>query len=175
MLESSAEHIRTTKANRLGNQFNGTPPRIRQPVPSRTQPLILDKFGRGTPDGSRETAVELPRTQANARCQRFDRQIMIEVGADPRESSTPRGALSAAGARRARLLEEALLLGQHAVQVIEMVKNPQGLDPSADLNRGRAMLHCPDRSHTDSKALREDGHGVVARETQRLQADPKLR
>jgi len=56
-----------------------------------------------------------------------------------------------------------------------MVKNPQGLDPSADLNRGRAMLHRPERSHTDSKALREDGHGVVTRETQCLQADSELR
>src|ERR1700686_2455636 len=90
-------------------------------------------------------------------------------------SSSPRGALPAAGTRRARLLEEALLLGQHAVQVIETVKNPQGLDPSADLNHGRAMLHRPERSCTDSKALREDGHGVVTREAQRLQADPELR
>jgi hypothetical protein len=49
-------------------------------------------------------------------------------------------ALSDASTRRARLLEEARLLGQHAVQVIETVKNPQGLDPSADLNRCRAVL-----------------------------------
>ena len=56
-----------------------------------------------------------------------------------------------------------------------MVKNPQSLDPSADLNRGGAMLHRPERSRTDSKALREDGHGVVTRETQCLQADPELR
>ena len=56
-----------------------------------------------------------------------------------------------------------------------MVKNPQGLDPSADLNRGGAMLHRPERSCTDSKALREDGHGVVTRETPHLQADPELR
>src|SRR6202022_2991618 len=90
-------------------------------------------------------------------------------------SRSPRGTLSAAGTRRAHLLEEALLVGQHAVQVIEMVKNPQGLDPSADLNRSRAMLHRPERSCTDSMALRKDGHGVVTRETQRLQADPELR
>jgi len=77
--------------------------------------------------------------------------------------------------RRARLLEKARLLGQHAVQVIEMVKNPQGLDPSTDLNRRRAMLHRPERSCTDSKALREDDHGVVTRETQYLEADPEFR
>ena len=55
-----------------------------------------------------------------------------------------------------------------------MVKNPQGLDPSTDLNRGRAMLHRPERSRTNSKALREDGHGVVTRETQCLQANSEV-
>jgi len=55
-----------------------------------------------------------------------------------------------------------------------MVKNPQGLDPSTDLNRGGAVLHRPERSCTDSKALRENCHGVVTRETQCLKADPEL-
>ena len=73
------------------------------------------------------------------------------------------------------MLEEARILDQYAVQVIEMVKNPQGVDPSADLNRGRATLHRPERSCADSKALREDSHGVVTRETQCLQADPEFR
>ena len=77
--------------------------------------------------------------------------------------------------RCAHLLEEARLLGQHAAKVIEMVKNPQGLDPSTDLDRGRAMLHRPEYSCTDSKTLREDGHGVVTRETQCPQAEPKFR
>lgn len=73
------------------------------------------------------------------------------------------------------MLEETRLLSQHAVQVVEMIKNPQSLDPGADLNRGRAMFHRPDRSCTDPKALRKDGHGVITCETQRLQADPEFR
>src|SRR5271155_2897982 len=90
-------------------------------------------------------------------------------------SSSSRSPLSDVSTRRARVVKEARLLRQHAVQVIEMVKNPQGLDPSADLNRGRAMLHSPERPRTDSEALREDGHGVVTRETQCLETDPEFR
>ena len=66
-------------------------------------------------------------------------------------------------------------MGQHTVQVIQVVKNPQCLDPGADLNGGGAVLHRPDRSCTDSKALCEDAHGVIARETQCLQADTEFR
>ena len=73
------------------------------------------------------------------------------------------------------MLEKARFMSQYAGQVIEMVKNPQRLDPSADLNRGPAMLHRPYRSCADSKALREDGHGVIARETQCLQAVSEFR
>jgi hypothetical protein len=85
-----------------------------------------------------------------------------------------RGALFDASSRRARLIKEARLVGQQGIQVHETVKDPQRLDPSADLNRARAMLHRPQRPFTNSKALREDGHGVVARETQCLQADPEF-
>jgi hypothetical protein len=77
--------------------------------------------------------------------------------------------------RRARLFDKARFLSEQAIQVIETIENPQGLKPSADLNRCRAVLHCPHGSWTDSKSLRENGHGVITRETQRLQADPKLR
>ena len=76
--------------------------------------------------------------------------------------------------RRARLLQEAHLLCQHAVQIIKTVKDPQGLRPGADLNRGRAMLHRPQGAGTAPKALREDGHGVVPAKSQCLQACAKF-
>jgi hypothetical protein len=90
-------------------------------------------------------------------------------------SRSSRGALPNARTRRARLIEQARLLRQHAVQVIETVKNPQSHDPSADLNRRRAVLHRSERSSADPKALGEDGHGVVTRETQNLEAEPEFR
>ena len=89
-------------------------------------------------------------------------------------SSSSRRALFDTSTRRARLFEEACLSGQHPIQVIEVVENPQGLDPGADLNRARTMLHRTDRSCTDSEALREHGHGVVTCKTQSLQAVPEF-
>lgn len=55
-----------------------------------------------------------------------------------------------------------------------MIENPKRIDPRADLHRSRAALHRAERSRTDSEALREDRHGVVACETQRLKPQPKL-
>lgn len=74
------------------------------------------------------------------------------------------------GTRCACALEETLVLDQNAAQIIELVKNPQCFDPRTDLNRGGAMLHSPERSCTDAKALREYGHGVVTRQTPGLEA-----
>jgi hypothetical protein len=76
--------------------------------------------------------------------------------------------------RRAHLIEQARFLRQHAVEVIETVKNPQGPHPNADLNRGHAMLHRAECAGTDSQALREYGHGVVTPETRSLEAVPEV-
>jgi len=66
-------------------------------------------------------------------------------------------------------------MGQHGVEVVEMVQNPQCLDPGADLHRGGAALHGPERSGAHPQALCEYRHGVVAREAPRLEAPPQLR
>ena len=83
--------------------------------------------------------------------------------------------MSEANTRRTHLIEKARLLSQQTVQVVEMIKNPQRFDPRADLNCGHAMLHGTDCSWADFKSLRENGHGVITRETQSLEADPELR